>query len=400
MAQRRHDIDTLRALAFAVLILYHASGIWQQGSDFHMVSHYQYDWIEWARIVVNRWRMPLIFMLSGMALALSGATASPGRSALKRSWRLLLPLVFGMWLIVAVQVYCEAVTKGEIEPGFLRFWLLYAQAGHAAGASPHGITWNHLWYLAYLWCYTMLILLWLAVAKPLSMRPMQRISTGLWLCLGVASTIVCLLVLQPRFPETHALVGDWYAHAHYFSFFVAGFLSSQSLHFRFWLDRWRWRLIPIAMAAIMVELGLRATGRGMFPLDDVPDSLLALPWGAIERVARAIYSWSAVLAILAWGQRLLDKPFRWLPWANDSVYSWYILHQTLLVLIAYWLVPLRLGIGWETLMVIGGTLVGCWVLTDGAIRRVAWLRPLFGLKSLAAAPRSIAPRRHLANRQG
>lgn len=52
---RRHlDIDALRALAFVVLIGYHASGIWQRGSDSHIVSHYQFDWIEWARIVVNR----------------------------------------------------------------------------------------------------------------------------------------------------------------------------------------------------------------------------------------------------------------------------------------------------------------------------------------------------------
>ncbi|MBE2211612.1 MAG: acyltransferase [Xanthomonadaceae bacterium] len=401
MATRRHDVDALRAIAFALLILYHASGIWQRGSDFHMVSHHQYDWIEWLRIVVNRWRMPLIFMLSGIALALSGAMASPGKSIRMRSWRLLLPLIFGMWCVVSVQVYCEAVTKGEISPGFMRFWLIYAQAGSTAApkgdGSAYGITWNHLWYLAYLWCYTMVLLVIGLLPKPGWFRMLRRIPPGVWFSLGVMWTSVCLIVLQPRFPETHALVGDWYAHLNYLAFFVFGFLSAGSSGFRTWIDQSRWWLLVLALIGITIELGLRAIGRGIIPLGDIPSGLLVLPWAELERCARALYSWSAVLAILAWGQRWLDRPFRWLPWANDSVYPWYVLHQTWLVLIAYWIIPLRLGAGLEVLLVVGGTVLGCWVLSDGCIRRSNRIRPLFGLKPLAAATRSTARHRRLAN---
>ncbi len=402
MTDRRHDIDALRALAFAVLILYHASGIWQRDSDFHMVSQHQYDWIEWMRIVVNRWRMPLIFMLSGMALALSGAASSPARCARTRTWRLLLPLMFGMWTVVSIQAYCEAVTKGGVAPGFLHFWSIYAQAKSSAAAADgaaYGITWNHLWYLVYLWCYTVGLLIVIAMFRPMQMGALRLVPIGVWFCLGIAWTAGCLIVLQPRFPETHALVGDWYAHAHYFSFFVAGYLLVSSKRFRPWLDRWRWRLIPLAVGAITVELGLRAIGRGVILLGDMPESLLALPWAEIERCSRAIYTWSAVLAILAWGQRLLDRPFRWLPWANESIYPWYILHQTWLVLIAYWLVPFGVSAGWEVLLIVAGTVLGCWALTDGLIRRSAWLRPLFGLKPPVVAPRSVEPRLPRASRQ-
>ena len=404
MTQRRHDIDALRVLAFAVLILYHASGIWQRDSDFHIVSHYQYDWIEWVRIVVNRWRMPLLFVLSGMALALSGLMSSPARSAWTRTWRLLLPLLFGMWTVVSIQAYCAAVAEGTIAPGFLRFWLIYAQAKTSAASAAgavYGITWNHLWYLAYLWCYTIALLVVAALLRSMSIsiRPLRRVPIGIWVCLGITWTAVILIVLQPRFPETHALAGDWFAHAHYLSFYAVGYLCAGSLSFRSWLDRWRWRLIPIAISAITIELGIRAIGRGLIPIGDVSEGILALPWAGIERGARAIYTWGAVLAILAWGQRLLDRPFRWLPWANQSVYPWYILHQTWLVLIAYWVAPLGIGVGWEVLIVVGGTVVGCWVLTDGIIRRNAWLGLLFGLKPLVAAPQSVAPHLPHASRQ-
>lgn len=89
-------------------------------------------------------------------------------------------------------------------------------------------------------------------------------------------------------------------------------------------------------------------------------------------------------AILGFGHVLLNRPFRWLPWATESVYPWYILHQSLIVLLAYWLVPMKLGPAVEPLLIGAGTLVMCALLTSGLIARVGWLRPLFGLKRMAA----------------
>ena len=57
---------------------------------------------------------------------------------------------------------------------------------------------------------------------------------------------------------------------------------------------------------------------------------------------RNLYVWSMLLAILGWAHALLNRPFRWLPWANENVYPWYMLHQSLIVLFAYWLLPLHL----------------------------------------------------------
>lgn len=64
---------------------------------------------------------------------------------------------------------CKAVSKGGIEPGFVNFWLRYAEARPRPeagfGGAPYGITWNHLWYLAYLWCYTMLLFLMIPLIR-------------------------------------------------------------------------------------------------------------------------------------------------------------------------------------------------------------------------------------------
>jgi hypothetical protein len=56
-----------------------------------------------------------------------------------------------------------------------------------------------------------------------------------------------------------------------------------------------------------------------------------------------------------------------------------VLHQSLIVLVAYWLIPLHLPGGVEALAVLAGTVAGCW-LAFALIRRVPLLRPLFGMK--------------------
>ena len=107
---------------------------------------------------------------------------------------------------------------------------------------------------------------------------------------------------------------------------------------------------------------------------------MLLPWYLIERIARVIYTWIALLTLFGWARALLNRPFHWLPYCTEAVFSWYILHQTLIVVLAYWLIPMRLGAGIEASLVIFGTLAGCLVLHECLIRRVQWLRPLFGLK--------------------
>src|SRR3546814_13330978 len=82
----------------------------------------------------------------------------------------------------------------------------------------------------------------------------------------------------------------------------------------------------------------------------------------------------------SWAQVLLDRRFRWLPYCTEAVYPWYILHQSLLVPLAFWLAPLQLGPVLEPALVLGGTVGGCLLLHALVIRRTSLLRPLFGLK--------------------
>jgi glucans biosynthesis protein C len=397
---RRHDIDALRALAFSLLILYHLAMLYVAGWDWHIKSPHSFHWLQPVMIAMNRWRMDLIFLVSGLAAAfllkpeaagdVHGCTSAAGgrmpgaaRFAWQRTLRLFVPLVFGMLVIVPVQPYVQGVSNGLVEPGFGTFLAQYYSGrewpAEAFDGWEHGYTWNHLWYLAYLWIYTLVLA---ALARPLASPTGQRLRaafTGLrgWklLVLPALPLFVYTVTLQPLFPDDGDFIHDWYRNAVYFTVFLYGYVLARDAGI--WAELARLRSAALAIAAwvflayIVLVLWLP---------EDVAAPIQAVIWGL-----RNLYIWTMLAAILGWSFHLLNRPFRWLPWANDNVYPWYMLHQSLIILFAYWLLPLHLAPMFESLLVLAATVAGCWGVF-ALVRRARWLRPLFGMKPLPRAP--------------
>lgn len=377
---RRHDIDALRALAFGLLILYHLGMYYVAGWPWHLKSPHAAQWLQWPMLFVNIWRMDLVFLVSGIAFGfLSRGASSPWRLIGQRACRLLLPLVFGMYVVVSYQAYAEALDKGAVAPGFLAFQLRYLAGGpwprDAFAGSDFGITWMQLWYLPYLFVYSAV----LALIRPWMGRPAAwfvRLRGWKLLALPVLPLLLYGLVLAPRFPATHDLLHDGYLHPLYFTVFVYGYWMGTDAGI--WAELARLRHVALGLALALVAL--------LFVLRALPAEL---PW--LLRTLRAAYLWTALAAILGLAHRHLDCPWPWLGWATKSVYPWYMLHQTLIIAGAVLLARWQLGPVLEPALLLAFTVGGCWLLTDGLIRRVRWLRPLFGLKPAAPKPARKPP---------
>jgi len=376
---RRHDIDALRAIAFAVLILYHLAMFYVADWGWHVKSVHLAGWLQVPMLFVNRWRMDLIFMISGMAAAFLLKPEAVWAFVRQRNWRLMLPLLFGMAFIVPIQPYAQGVSNGKVAPGFVSF--LVAYFGHsrwpdgAFDGWEHSMTWNHLWYLFYLWVYTLALSL---LAKPLASAAGRRLTallTGLrgWKLLVLPALPFWLytVALQDRFPDNGDFVHDWYRNAVYFTVFVYGYVVAKDAGF--WAEALRLRKASLA-AALAIFVPYILLGR-LLP-DDAPHWQVVVIW-----TLRVGYIWTMLMAILGWGHALLNRPFRWLPWATESVYPWYMLHQSLIVGLGFALMPYRLGPVTEPLAILAGTVAGCFVLGE-AVKRVPFLRPCFGLKAL------------------
>ena len=387
---RRYDIDVLRVFAFSVLILYHVGMFYAFDRGWHVKSAYQSEWLNVPMNFFSQWRMALLFVISGLAVSFVWGKYSAGRFALRRIWRLLLPLVFGMAFIVAPQPYYEALSKGIIEPGFFSFmgqYLTFQDFPGEAWAGENIITWtwNHLWYLPYLLMYTLVLI---PIAKFLdgpgaAIRSGFRNLRGIWI---VLLPIIPLMLygnfVFPKFPYiNHALLDDWYAHALYFTLFLYGFLMGRDAGI--WQELSRIRKMTLGAAIAFYALFVARDAW----LPDDPGFLLDQGSIAVTYLNR----WLWIVTVLGWGHHLLNRPMRWLPYATQAVYPWYILHQTIIVVVGVNLSKLALGPIVEPVLLLALTIGGCFAIYEFVIRRVPVLRPLFGVNYRVGAgpsPRS------------
>lgn len=371
---RRHDLDWLRVIAFGLLILYHV-GMFYVTWGWHVKSTHASPLIEPAMALLNPWRLALLFFISGVAVRFALDKTPTSRFLRERTVRLLVPLAFGMAVIVMPQAYVELLGKGEIQPGIIEFWPRYLIIpGTFSIITP---TWNHLWYVAYVLVYTLIAALAAPALNRLAAGPAGRVfpamaadRTGLVLILVAALPFLSYgLLLDPVFPTTHAMADDWANHAHSLTVFLFGYLAAKNQDFWTAIAR-HWQ---------------RALGLGL--LIGVAIVTARLNWQSVRgneallqtiQLLRVLYAWAVIVALLGVAYRWLNRPGKRLAYLTEAMFPYYILHQTLIVLIGWSLLDAGLSAPVESAVVIGGTVAGCAIGYE-IVRRHGPLRLLFGL---------------------
>jgi glucans biosynthesis protein C len=372
---REPFLDWLRILAFALLVPYHV-GMYYVSWDFHIKSAQTVTALEpWMKLF-NPWRMDLIFLVSGAATAcMLRGRAADGTWLRERARRLLWPLLFGVLVIVPPQSYIEVVQRFGYADGWWRFWGLYLSHDkgftQANGARLILPTWNHLWYLPYLFSYTLLLwagLRWRPAALDAWAARCAPIGRGaLLLALPIAWLWLTRLALRQRFPETHALVDDWLMHAQYLPMFLAGAVLARSPGA--WAALSRWRRLALALG-LLAWVGLLSPLNSMWPA------------GAVVRpLVYSAQQWSCIVAAVGFAHAHLSRDHPWRARLTEAVFPVYILHQTLILVLAHAMRPLAWPPAVEAPLLVALTFALAWLGFE-AVSRVAWLRPAFGLKRL------------------
>jgi glucans biosynthesis protein C len=115
-------------------------------------------------------------------------------------------------------------------------------------------------------------------------------------------------------------------------------------------------------------------------------AMLLIKTGVIERNTPAdalvanVFTWSALMAFIGYGRRYLSFSNPLLRWARDASYPIYILHQTVIISIGYWVIQQPWNPWTKFALVAIGTIAICVALYEG-IRRFGPTRLLFGMKA-------------------
>ncbi|MDR7128890.1 peptidoglycan/LPS O-acetylase OafA/YrhL [Algoriphagus sp. 4150] len=342
---RRYDIDWLRVIAIGLLLIYHVSigfQSWGRMVGF-ITSDKPWAALWWPMALLNIWRIPLLFFVSGMGLYFAMQSRNWSQLIWERTRRILLPFVFGIFAIV---------------PLHLLIWRLYYGMDLKYSWAP-----GHLWFLGNIFSYLLLLSpVFYLIKKNETGKLVSWIKKALskptGLLLVLATFVAEAVLINPLPFELYAMT--WHGFILGLLAFFFGFcfvLSGAS----FWkmIQTYRW----IFLITGLLLFGVRISRFASF----TPAYLLA------------IESFSWILAVFAFGSLYLKGPSKTLSYLSQAAYPVYILHMVFLYLASLWIFPLTIPVQLQFGLVLLVTFVGSFS-TFELIRRVSFLRPLFGLK--------------------
>ncbi|WP_339836695.1 acyltransferase family protein [uncultured Maribacter sp.] len=367
---RRYDIDWLRVVVFSLLIFYHV-GMFFVPWGWHLKNNVTYDWIKWPMLFLNQWRLPILFLISGMGTFYALSKRNIWQFNKERVLRLGIPLLFGMLVIVPPQVYFERMTEGQ----FIGTYLEYLTSVAYEGIYPEGnISWHHLWFLPYLLIFSVLLSPIFVYIKKRNTRIITWIRRVIQKPLGLYIFIIPLYLLEslmePFFDITHDLITDWFNFSSSITLFFFGFLVVASGK-SFWsaLEKIRKKALILGLLGFI----------GLVIIWQFEDGYVV---HFTEALFKIVNLWSWILVLLGYASKHKNKPSKLLSYANRAVYPFYILHQTVTVAIAYYLKDLDWGLLPKAIILIVSTFGISWIIYHFIILKIRILQPLFGLKTI------------------
>ncbi|MBT1702915.1 acyltransferase family protein [Chryseosolibacter indicus] len=375
--ERRYDLAWLRFIAIVILLFFH-TGMLFNPWNWHIKNSETSNSFTYWMIWLHFWRMPLLLFISGAGTYMALGKRITAQFVKERFTRLFIPLAFGIFVIVPPQIYFEHISEyknyTDFYPTIFRF-IPYPQGS---------FSWHHLWFVAYLFVYSLIsipFLIFLRSEKSFRFRGIisKALSNPVAILFVPAIFIlITQIILRPYFPEeTHALLDDWGFFTFYFCFFLFGMLCySNSL---LWEAIGRHRNY-LLVATILSLIPFYIT---YFHFREI----ITLPWDnntveTIFDVTAIFVSWFCVITVIAFGQHYLNKPHPWLKHFNEGLYPFYILHQTLIIVIGYYVcqLPWSIGIKFWTVSLL--TLLSCLLIYFALIRPFTLMRIFFGMKPL------------------
>lgn len=364
VSKRRHDLDWLRVIAI-LAVYFHHLGMPFNGDDFHIMNAESSKLLDDIMVYFEQFRLPLLFLISGTGTVLAFSKRTWTQFFKERTGRLLVPLVFGVLVIVPPQTYYQFIDK------FSSYWQIYAEAKLEV---------NHLWFIEDLYLISIVVIPLIIFLKSQKSRSFitwfERVTSHkIGLLLGGLPLIIITVIFN-RYSVSEGSSMEYLSETlFYFYFFVTGILFASSQNFWLYLKKYRrFNLIVFVISTLLFY------GYYFIPNNYVEPYLsLAVRWD-IWYALCSLLGWCFVLTLLGYGQIHLNRPSLWLKRMNEAIYPFYILHQTIIVVLAYYIIQFDLNIPIKMTILFISSFIGIVLIYRFLVYPFKMTRILFGMK--------------------
>jgi len=366
--KRYYDIDWLRVLGMCAIFLFHNARFFNE-DDWH-VKNFQLDFgMSVFVAILDHFIMPLFFVLSAIAIYYALKKRTNAQFMRERVTRLLIPLGFGIFTHIIIQVYIERITHGQFTGTFWQFIPQYFNGWYAFGGN---FAWMglHLWYLLILFLFSALMLpVFQRFNRSQSFK--TKLADIVTKPFGVYLFIIPLFLMELLVSFSPDAIGrrdfGGWSLLTYLVFFLIGYLLATDARYRPAIEKVRFVSLTLSLLTVIAAYILLAE--------------MNLPGtNPVYLLVRSINSWSWLLTFMGFAAHHLDCSNGFLKYANEAVLPFYIMHQTVIVSIGYFIRDWPLAVFPKYLFLAATSFVIIMVLYEFVVRRVNVLRYLFGMK--------------------
>ena len=356
---RRWDIDWLRLLATLLLFYIHPSRIFYVWDPFYIKNDQLSVVASWISLFIDHWHMPLFFVLAGAASWFALRRRTGGQYVVERLKRLLVPFIFGFLVIVPPQLYFAARhQRPDYAESYLQFYPRFFDSGFTGG-----IDMGQLWYILYLFVFSLIALpLFLYLRRESGGRLLNKVTEFL-----TRPGMIFVPVVLPLLAD--ALLPHFYPNPlYYITYFLLGYILVADARFERTIDRHK-------LVALIVGVGLFVTWM-VLTLTKVIDP----DW--LKPVRTTLIAWCCLIALLGYARQFFRSANKFLAYFGQAGYPLYIIHQTVIIILGFYVVQWQAGVLLKLLTIMVGSFVITTVLYDLAVKRTNITRFLFGMKPL------------------
>ena len=348
---RKHYIDNLRNMTILLLFPVHTFMIWNDfGSRF-------YIWLGESRllstaiVLINPWFMPLLFVLAGMSARYALKRRSNKEFIKQRIEKLLLPFLAGMVILVPFQTlyarkFFDNYTGGIWDNLCYFFTHLTDFSGYDGAFTP-----GHLWFILFLFLISMIALVvW-------HFLPYERLESHV----EKLSACGVLLLFIPIWLMYYIGNFGGYSIGKNLTLYLIGYyvLSNDKVIEK--LEKCKKLLLVL------------------FVIITVASVTMYYSFSYYGDLWVNFVGWISILVLLILGKKYFNKRTAFTTYFNQASYPVYILHQSILVVLAYYIAQISKNF----LVQITGILFGSFLLTVASyhlVRRIPFVRKIIGVK--------------------